>query len=560
MSIVQERTETPRPATGRAGAPTPPPARARRKSRWPMLLAGTAVLAVAAVLGSTYIKTQASEDTSVLTATVQTDSFDVRIPLNGEMKASRNVEIRNMVEGQTTIVSIVPEGKHVTEGEILVQLASDAIKEKLEDARIRVDNAVAATVNSQELLHIQEMQNESDLKTAETNAVMAKLEYEQFDKGDAKVQIETLNTALANARTDLERKVKDLGRIKELAARQFVSDNDVLDITIQERDSRNKLATAELNLEVWKLYTEPRQRAAAQRKRDEAARELERTKARANAQLLWRQADLRAKQSTQRVEEARLRAFQEQLAACTIRAPQAGMVVYQTSVGGNQNQGPIEEGATVRQNQVLIQLPDTERMMVEVRLPEQLTDKVRRGQEAVITVDAVPGKTYRGKVDSIAVLPDSSQRWANPNLKEYLTAIGLDEMDRAFKPGMSAKAEILVDRLQDAMTIPLQAVFTAGGQPYVFVGNATKYEKRPVQLGMSSSTQVEVKSGLTLGEHVLLSRPKDAPADQEGGSRNKKDAKDEKANTVKPENGAGGTPGNGTPANGQVAAPARGGA
>jgi RND family efflux transporter MFP subunit len=511
------------------------------------------VLLVAAVLASTYLRDRAGGDTSLLTSTVQIDSFDVRIPLNGEMKASRNVEIRNLVEGQTTIVSIVPEGKHVVEGEVLVTLASDAIKEKLEDARIRVDNAMAATVNSQELLHIQEMQNESDLKTAETNAEMAKLEYEQFDKGDAKVQIETLNTALENAKTDLERKVKDLGRIKELAARQFVSDNDVLDATIQERDSRNKLATAQLNLEVWKLYTEPRQRAAAQRKRDEAARELERAKARANAQLLWRQADLRARLSTQRVEESRLKGFQEQLAACTIKAPQAGMVVYQTSVGGNQNQGPIEEGAAVRQNQVLIQLPDTGRMMVEVRLPEQLTDKVRRGQEAIVTVDAVPGKSFRGKVEAIAVLPDSSQRWANPNLKEYLTQIGLDEMDPAFKPGMSAKAEILVGRLQDVMTVPLQAVFTAGGQSYVFVGDAAKYEKRMVQLGQSSSTQVEVKSGLKLGEQVLLSRPKDAPADEESSSRSKKDTKDEKGNGAKPENGNANVPTG-------AAAPARGGA
>jgi RND family efflux transporter MFP subunit len=526
-----------------------------KKSQWPLIIAVGAIFLVALVLMVTYLRSSAGADTSVVTAVVQMDSFDVRVPLNGEMKASRNLEIRNQVEGQTTTVSIVPEGKHVTEGEVLVTLASDAIKEKLEDARIRVDNAVAASVNSQELLHIQEMQNESDLKSSETNAEMAKLEYEQFDKGDSKVQIETLNTALANARTDLERKVKDLSRIKELAARQFVSDNDVLDATIQERDSRNKLATAELNLQVWKLYTEPRQRAAAQRKRDEAARELERTKARANAQLLWRQADLRARLSTQRVEESRLKTFQEQLAACTIKAPQAGMVVYQTSVGGNNNQGPIEEGATVRQNQVLIQLPDTERMMVEVRLPEQLTDKVRRGQEAIVTVDAVPGRTFHGKVESIAVLPDSSQRWANPNLKEYLTTIGLDEMDKAFKPGMSAKAEILVGRLQDVMTIPLQAVFAAAGQSYVFVGDATKYEKRPVELGNSSSTQVEVKGGLKLGEQVLLSRPKDAPADQEGSQRGKKDNKDNK------DDKGNGTKENGTPTAGPAsAAPARGGA
>lgn len=538
MTIVENRAETLRPAPPSPGrAVPPPPSRTPAKSPWPKVIAIAVVLGVAVGGTSLYLNRQAAADGSVLTAVVQVDSFDVRIPLNGEMKASRNVEIRNQVEGQTTIVSIVPEGKQVNEGDVLVSLASDAIKDRLEESRIRLDNAMAATINAQEGVKIQEMENDSLLKTSEITAELARLEYDQYVKGDSTVQIEALKTALENAKTDLERKTKDLARVRELAQRQFVSENDVLDSVIAERNSRNALETAEMNISVWRQYSEPRQRQTLKRKLDAALAEVERTKARAAAQLGWRQADLRAKQSTQRVEEQRYKAFQEQLEACTIKAPQAGMVVYQTSFGGNQNQGPIEEGATVRQNQVLIQLPDTSRMMVEVRLPEQLTDKVRRGQDAVITVDAVPGKVFRGKVENIAVLPDSSQRWANPNLKEYLTTIVLNEMDPAFKPGMSAKTDIMVERLTDVLAVPLQAVFTNGGETYVFVGDAAKYEKRVVHLGMSSSTQAEVKTGLKSGEQVLLSRPKGAAADEENArkkdGKNASDGKD-----AKPENGA----------------------
>jgi HlyD family secretion protein len=500
-------------------------------------MAAVVVLAAAGIGTAVFMNRGTAGDGSILTYTAQIDSFDVRIPLNGEMKASRNVEIRNQVEGQTTILSLIPEGSRVKEGDTLVTLASDAIKEKLEDSRIRLDNAIAATVNSQELVHIQEMQNESDIKAAETTAELARLEYEQFDKGDAKVQIDTFDTALENAKTDLERKQKDLARVKELAAKQFVSDNDVLDAVIAERDSENKLATADMNLKVWNLYAEPRQRQTLQKKKDDAKAELERIKARGKANLLLKQADLQAKRSTQRVEESRNKLLQEQLAACTIKAPQAGMVVYQTSLGGYQNQGPVEEGATVRQNQVLIQLPDTTRMTVEVRLPESLTQKVKKGQEAVISVDAAPGKTFHGKVDSIAVLPDSSNRWANPNLKEYLTSVMLDERDEALKPGMSAKVEIMVDRLKDVLAVPLQAVFNTGGESYVFVGNSEHYEKRLVVTGGSSSTKVEIRQGLSKGEQVLLSRPKDAPADQTDSSM-EKEKQDKKA--AGPDAGGGG--------------------
>ena len=129
-------------------------------------------------------------------------------------------------------------------------------------------------------------------------------------------------------------------------------------------------------------------------------------------------------------------------------------------------------------------------------------------------------------------------------MKEYLTTVGLDEMDSAFKPGMSAKTEILVDRLTNVLTVPLQAIFTGGGETYVYVGDAARYEKRPVEVGLSSSTQAEVKSGLTAGEHVLLSRPKDAAADSDSSQRAKKDDKDAKESKDK-NGGSGGTGGGG---------------
>ncbi len=492
----------------------------QKSSRLPWVFAALAILVAGGGGTALYLMRNSTTDNTILTYVVRRESFDVTIPLNGEMKASRNVEIRSQVEGSPTILSVVREGTRVKEGDVLVTLTSDVIKDRLEDARIRLENAVSATVNADETVRIQQSQNDSDLKTAEINAEIARLEYEQFDKGDSKVQVDTYITALENAKTDLERKTKDLEKMQELLRKQFVSENDRLDAVIAERDSRNKLNTAEMNLKVWQDYSEPRQRQTLKRKMDAAAAELERTKARGNAQLMWREADLRAKQSTQRVEEGRHKSLQAQLEACTIRAPQLGMVVYQSSLGGNQNQGPIEEGATVRQNQVLIQLPDTSRMLAEVRIPEQLIEKVRREQEATVTVDAVPGKMFHGRVESIAVLPDSSNRWANPNLKEYITQIGLDELDPAFKPGFSVKVEILVDHVDDVVAVPVQAVFNAGGQPYVFVGSAEHFEKRTIKTGLSSSTRIEVKEGLTPGDIILLARPKSAQ-DETGGDSDK---------------------------------------
>jgi len=460
---------------------------------------------------------RASGSDTILTYAVAPIHLDVALKLSGEFKAIRNVDIRNQVEGISTILSIVPEGKMVEEGDQLVELASDTIKDKVEDARIRVENAKAALVNSQESLTIQEKQNESDLNLAETNAKLAQLDYDQFDKGDGPVELATRQTALEDAKTDVERKNEDLKNAKSLAAQGFVANNDVLDAQIAARDAQNKLDTAKMNLDDWIKYAEPKERQTFERKRDETVRENERSKIKAEAAILLKDADVKAKEATLRVESSRLANLEKQLENCTIKAPQAGMVVYESSTSGGgfsfNNQGPIDEGTQVRQNQILIELPDTSRMLVEVRVAEQMTDRIRPGLACLVTVDALPGQTLTGKIDKISPLPDNSNRFMNPNLKEYPTQIVLDKTAPGLKPGMSAKVEIQIAQLDNVLGVPLQAVYSGGGESYVFVGDGATHERRIVKTGVSSSDTIQILEGLKAGESVLLSRPKDAPED-----------------------------------------------
>jgi len=512
-------------------------ARKDKGTSWRLWAAGSAALLIIGGLMWVILgRAHAANDLPVLTYAVTTQSFPVNIPLSGELKAVKNVEVRCQVEGQTTIISIVPEGKQVKAGDELVTLASDAIKDKVEDAKIRVENAKAALVNSRESVTIQEKQNESDIAQAETNAKLATLGYEQFDKGDSRVEIETRKTTLENATTDLQRKTDDLAKVKELAASGFVSNNDVLDAQIAFRDAQNKLQTAKMDLDVWNKYAEPKTRQTLERARDGARGDLERTIIKAKAAMLLKQADVWAKDATQVVESRRLGALEVQLAACIIRAPQDGLVVYQSSVqqgwGGN---GPIEEGAQVRQNQTIIQLPDLAHLLVEVRLPEQLLDRVTPELPAVVTIDAMPGQVLSGKVNKISPLADGTNRWLNPNLKEYLTEIVLDgTMPAGLKPSMTAKAEINVANLKDVVAVPVQAVFVGGGQSYVYVGTAEAYERRPIVTGLSSSDKIEIKDGLRSGETVLLSRPKGAMADAAEGGKGDRRGKGKKDASTQP--------------------------
>src|SRR5689334_15634520 len=132
MTIARERQTSSVPTstlrTGVAVTPLPPP----KKRPWlgiSVVIIGVLGLAAAGYLILT--NSRSSSDNPILTYTTQTESFDVKVPLNGELKAIRNTEVRCEVEGQTTIVFLIPEGTRVNEGDLLITLASDAIKDKL---------------------------------------------------------------------------------------------------------------------------------------------------------------------------------------------------------------------------------------------------------------------------------------------------------------------------------------------------------------------------------------------------------------------------------------------
>jgi len=190
-------------------------------------------------------------------------------------------------------------------------------------------------------------------------------------------------------------------------------------------------------------------------------------------------------------------------------AKKSGLVVYGGDDQNNYgNQEPIREGATVRERQTIITIPDLRRMSVNVKIHESYINKIKVGQKARITVDAYPDKPLMGEVTVVGVLPDSQNRWLNPDLKVYLTTVTIEGTNTWLKPGMSAKVEILVDHLDDVVYVPVQSVEPANGKQYCFVSDGFgKPDRREVQTGEFNDDFIEVRKGLSEGERVLLNPP-----------------------------------------------------
>jgi multidrug efflux pump subunit AcrA (membrane-fusion protein) len=189
------------------------------------------------------------------------------------------------------------------------------------------------------------------------------------------------------------------------------------------------------------------------------------------------------------------------------------MVLYASSVEDwRDDEDPIKHGALVSRQQEIIYLPTTAAFNAEIKILEVNLRKIAVGMPARVIVDAMQGRVFSGRVTQIAAVPDADRWYTNPNLKVYSTVIALDSMDPALRNGMSCRVEVLVQRHEDVVYVPIQAVTRVNRQPTVYVVEDGVLVPRSVEMGLDNSRFVHVLDGLSAGEVVCLAPPLTAGA------------------------------------------------
>jgi hypothetical protein len=164
----------------------------------------------------------------------------------------------------------------------------------------------------------------------------------------------------------------------------------------------------------------------------------------------------------------------------------------------------VQEGSAVRERQVLLRLPDTSAMKAVLRISEMQVTKLATGQRGVVKVSGVK-EMIGATVTKISPVSDTSQRFGNPDLREYPVEMALDVTPPSLKPGMGVQAEILVDSVADALAVPLPALYSQGADSFVFLrqGDGSVQPKK-VEVAQASETHVRIASGVTPGDQALL--------------------------------------------------------
>ncbi len=296
---------------------------------------------------------------------------------------------------------------------------------------------------------------------------------------------------------------------QKLLTKDFVTKNDLDNELLTIKRNEVSVASSSTALELYIRYQFVKTAEETVSAYDEALRSLERARKEAISKLAQARARLKSAEGRYRIEAEQRAELQEQFSNCVIRAKRPGLVVY--GGGGDDrrfnSEEQIREGATVRERQSIITIPDMSRMSVKIKIHESHIKKVSKGLKARVTADAFPDKVLDGEVIKVGVLPDSANRWMNPDMKVYITTIAVNGTYEWLKPGMSAKVEILVKELPDVIYVPIQAVVPINGKQVCFIPTVGAPEQRVVQAGDFNDDFVEIKSGLKEGEKVMLTAP-----------------------------------------------------
>lgn len=434
--------------------------------------------------------------------TVRPTSLDVTFVKDGELQALTNIEVISEVEGSTAIQTIVREGASVRAGDELLTLDSAGIRTKIEETTLELQKAEADLTTSVEIRAIQVSQNSANIEAAEVALTLARLDYEQYMKGTYPQELKSRQTAVEMAEITLANRQEELGQVRALFDRAFVTATEVKQAELNQTNALNALNEAKTALDVLTTYRHAMVEAEKRNAVSQADQRLVRAQREARSNMAQRDADVSAKEQRITVLRDRLQRLNQQLEACTIRAPADGLVVYASTADRN-SQTQIQEGAMIRERQVILRLPDTSSMKAVIRVQEAQVPRLREGQRATVRIVGA-NETIGGTIAKISVLADSGQRWWNPDLKEYPVDVVLDETPPGLKPGVGCEVRVFVDHADDVLVVPLAAIYTVGADRFVFVRGGQGVQPQRVALGRTNDTHAEVREGLIADQEVLV--------------------------------------------------------
>jgi len=491
-----------------------------------LLVVVPALVAVPAIAWNLFPGLKRSSQVSdAVTCLVERGDFVHVITERGNVESAENEEIRCEVQSLNTagtrILKIVSEGTKIVRGgpyleradaqpeEPLVVLDSSALVNDRMKQESAYNASLAALIQAQSVMDTAFIASEEYFgeSLADRNArrcleAVAQAQglgagraggfplarFRLFGNREGKFFLEE-NTILSEIDVAQEnlRRARDTERYSEqLQSRGYITRVQLEADHFARQKAEKDLEAARKKLEVLQNYTRRKMEVQLQADIDTAKAKCDAAKA------------------TYNLDESKLKLINEQITKCTIKAKKPGQVVYANITERFGQETIIEEGTLVRERQVIIRLPNPEKMQVKVKVNEAKVALVGPGMPARIRLDAYSDAELEGVVESVGEYPAPGMWWA-ANVKEYDTIVKILKSSVDLRPGYTADVTILIARESDVLLLPVQAVIESGGENYCVVRGQSGFEARNVKVGPNNDEFVVVRDGLDEGDAVVSS-------------------------------------------------------
>jgi HlyD family secretion protein len=210
------------------------------------------------------------------------------------------------------------------------------------------------------------------------------------------------------------------------------------------------------------------------------------------------QAKAKAAYDVQRAERA--------LTKMTLLAPLAGMIGL-VSIWHPQGESPFKPGDRAWPGAPIAELPDVSTLEISARVEETERGRLAGQQKVAVHMDAIADREFSGKIAQISTIATSDFSGGWPFPRNFDLGIVLDQTDARLKPGMSAQLTVIVNKIPNALTIPVQASFQKSGETVTYVWEGSRFQERVIEVGRRSGDRILVVKGLSEDDRVALADP-----------------------------------------------------
>ncbi|MDG2220276.1 MAG: HlyD family efflux transporter periplasmic adaptor subunit [Rubripirellula sp.] len=361
----------------------------------------------------------------------------------GVLESSSGVEIRSPVE--STVLSVVPEGAEVKRGDSLLNLDVSRLEDERSQQRIKLAESDAELIGILTKTDAIERESKARAAMSELAVKVSELELQRFvaEDGELAFRKQEIETGVALAQEQL----KTTQQVRQLTAAAVKSgtlgaDKSSALVELAVIEAKANLAVAEAKRNWFQNHVRGHESAALQLALLQAKLMQTKGTEEFGQRFAKAQADSRTAEAARDAEQAKLNRLEKMLAACQIKSPIDGVVLYSITTNGRGMQAPaIETGAAVQQRQLILRVVDMKRLQVRVLVNQSRISRVRLGQPAEIRFDAVPNKTLEGKVLKISRIPEPAA-WSGGNVKRYAVEVSINNPSDYLRLGMTAVVEI----------------------------------------------------------------------------------------------------------------------